>query len=253
MPIGDSFTGAAAVANKLRTKSLDSRPWQLRWKPVCASTEKDLSIWLREKPFKDYFPRALIAARQTHGIGQRGRPWESPFGGVWLSAALPMSEGKKSAGLLGLAIAVALSKRLERAFVPVQIKWPNDLVVGDKKLAGLLPRLIYRGETLRFGRVGLGLNVCNRVPIEGISLAEILSPKHCHPLTWAVEVLLALEHAVELVGDTETVRVEAERILWANKVKDPHSGEIWKIDGLTINGALKLRNGFYKTVWDRWE
>ena len=155
MRIADSYRGAAAIAHLLRTKPGFSRPWKLRWKPVCASTENDLSDWLMEKPFEDELPRALIAARQTHSTGQRGRIWQSPLGGVWISAAIPLS-GQKSAGLLGLAVAVAMAQRLERYSVPVQIKWPNDLMIGDRKLAGFLPRLVYRGKILRFGRIGLG-------------------------------------------------------------------------------------------------
>ena len=81
-----SFRGAAGVAYKWRVKSFGKRPWNLRWKPVCASTERDLSEWLKEKPLKSHFPRAVIAARQTAGVGQRGRIWQAPIGGVWISA-----------------------------------------------------------------------------------------------------------------------------------------------------------------------
>ena len=66
-----------------------------------------------------------------------------------------------------------LVERLERIGVNVKIKWPNDLLVDGKKLAGILPRLFSRGGELRLFRVGVGLNVFNNVPKEGISLKQI--------------------------------------------------------------------------------
>ena len=253
MNIVDSFRGAAPVASLWKIKSLDKRPWQLRWKPVCASTEIELSNWLRDEPLKGSIPRAFLAARQNHGIGQRGRTWEAPNGGVWISAAMPFFEESKSSGIFGLAVAVALAKKIESFDVPVQIKWPNDLVVRGRKLAGFLPRLIHRGDRLRIGRIGLGLNVCNRVPKGAISLHEIFRPRNCQQLFWAVEVLLALASAKELMPDSEYVCSQAERMLWANAVKDPKSGAILKIEGLTNDGALKLRNGSCQTIWNRWD
>ncbi|WP_320667231.1 biotin--[acetyl-CoA-carboxylase] ligase [Prochlorococcus sp. MIT 1307] len=252
MRTANSFTGGAAVAQFLRSQYLGKKVWQLRWKPVCASTEFDLSDWLKEKPFKGQIPRALIAARQTHGMGQRGRIWKAPAGGVWISAAFPLIGDQKSAGLLGLAVAVAMVHRLEKYCVSAQIKWPNDLLVGDRKLAGLLPRLVYRGDRLRLGRIGLGLNVCNHVPDGGISLVELLRPINCQPFLWAAEVLFALDCAMEMIEDAEAVRYEAENLLWAQEVKDPETEMVWEIDGLDINGALRLRKGSYKTVWNRW-
>ncbi len=247
------FKGGGVFAHHWRKKSLTSRPWSLRWKSVCASTEKDLSNWLREKPLCGALPRAIIAARQTNGFGQRGRIWEAPAGGVWISAAFPLPNKKKSAGILGLAIAVALSHRLEMNNIPVQIKWPNDLLVYKKKLAGLLPRVIHRGNSVRFGRVGLGLNVCNRVPFGGIRLSEILKSKKCQPFLWTAEVLLALDQAMEIVRDEEFVRLEAERLLWAKEFIDPKSGDKFFIDGLDLNGGLKVNNGSSQVVWNRWE
>ena len=249
----DSFTGFAALAQKWRAKTSDrENPWQLRWKPVCASTEIELSRWLKEKPFTGNFPRAFLADRQTHGTGQWGRLWHAPNGGVWLSAAFPLNVDTASAGLLSLAVALALARKLEEYHVHARIKWPNDLIIGEKKLAGFLPRLIHRGKRLMFARVGLGLNVCNRVPLGGISLKQILYPKRCQPLLWASEALLALESAVELLKEPENVCISVENLLWAKEIHDPHTGKILKIDGLNVDGALILSNGAYKTFWNRW-
>ena len=173
----------------------DLLPWRLRGVPVCASTETVLDRWLAgdqdlagDEPLPA--PRAVIARRQRHGHGQRGRPWSSPAGGVWLSAALPWPPEPGTAASVGLAVAVGLCLRLETKRLPVRIKWPNDLVLtggagaqpqggrggsGPLKLAGLLPRLRLRGGTCRWARIGVGLNVANRVPPGAVALATPLS------------------------------------------------------------------------------
>ena len=134
------------------------QPWLLRSVPVCSSTEVLLSRWLKG-PVALAQPWAVVAAHQRWGTGQWGRRWSSPPGGVWLSAALPwQGEGSGRAGLLGLAVAVSFAERLERHGLPVRIKWPNDLVLYGRKLAGLLPSVVQRGSTVRVLRIGLGLN-----------------------------------------------------------------------------------------------
>ena len=80
----------------------------------------------------------------------------SPRGGLWISAALPwQGRPPASAMLIGLAVATVLAERLERRGLEVAIKWPNDLLVNGRKLAGLLPRLVQRGSTLRLVRIGI--------------------------------------------------------------------------------------------------
>ena len=153
-----------------------SEGWQLRWVPVCSSTERLLKQWLHQDPLLQR-PRAVVARHQRRAVGQRGREWQAPTGGVWLSAALPVDSVRldaPGAGLFGLAVALALAERLERAGVAVRIKWPNDLLVEGRKLAGILPALLHRGHELRLLRCGVGLNVCNAVPTGAVALRHVL-------------------------------------------------------------------------------
>ncbi len=247
-----SFKGAPRIARTLRRNTI-SESWQLRWKPVCASTEHDLSKWLNEKPLLGNLPRAIIANRQTHGRGQRGKKWHSPMGGVWMSAAIPISHQKTSSSLFGLAVAVALSERLEKGGVLLKIKWPNDLIIGKRKLAGLLPRLVYRGGELKLARVGIGLNVLNHVPHEGIALREVLNFKNHRTEFWASEILLALESAIELTKSSQVLRKKAEERLWSQEYKDPKTYEIWQVIGIALNGALCVKKGSKYKELIHWE
>ena len=241
---------AGAVLHRLRKQQADA--WQLKCKPVCASTEIELNQWLQAVPWRGERPRAVLADHQIRGHGQRGRRWEAGRGGVWISAALPWDSSGGHADMLGLMVALALSQRLEQKGLPVRIKWPNDLLINSRKLAGLLPRLIFRGGRLRMVRIGIGMNVANPVPLGAIALRDLL-PRGCALRdVWTVEVLRALDSVQSLAKHPEAVRRGIENRLWANQVHDPQSGEIWKIQGLALNGSLQLCQGTRTTSWTRW-
>ena len=121
------------------------RSWRLILKPICASTEIELSNWIAEKPVKKNQPIAIFSSCQRFGQGQAGRIWHAPKGGVWVSAAIKREGScENNSQLYGLAVALALVERIERMGVNVKIKWPNDLLVNGQKLAGFLPRLFFR-------------------------------------------------------------------------------------------------------------
>jgi BirA family biotin operon repressor/biotin-[acetyl-CoA-carboxylase] ligase len=214
-------------------------PWRLQWLPVCASTERQLDQALAQGLAP---PLAVIAAHQRHGHGQAGRQWVSPRGGVWLSAALPWAQPTGDAPLAApaLAVTLGLALQLEALGLKPAIKWPNDLLLQGRKLAGVLPRLRWRGGQLLGARVGVGLNLCNRVPPGAIALAD--QPLHLGLERGTALVLRALEWAVAASAQPELVRRQAERRLW----KDGPvvvSGLAWDVAGLEGDGGLRLRRG----------
>lgn len=104
-----------------------------------------------------------VADEQTGGRGRRGRSFSSPAGkGVYLSALLrPDVEPTRLLPLTGF-VAVAVCNAVERAAqVRPQIKWTNDLVLGSRKLCGILTELSVEGESgaLQYVVVGVGVNV----------------------------------------------------------------------------------------------
>lgn len=109
----------------------------------------------------------VVADEQLAGRGSRGRRWTSPVGGLWLSFLCrpPQPVGVEVLSLrVGLAAAEALA-RLD-GLPPVALKWPNDLIVGDRKIGGILGEARWQGESLAWVAVGLGLNVRNPLPTE---------------------------------------------------------------------------------------
>ncbi len=229
-----------------------SSGWQLRHLSVCSSTETALTQWLRQQPWLARQPRAVLAQHQRFAHGQYGRFWMAPPGGVWLSAALPWPNGEPSTGLFGLTVALAMAEQLESHGVSAAIKWPNDLIVGSRKLAGVLPKLVFRGHHVRLARIGVGLNVCNPVPQGGIALRELLPPGRCRVRLWQLHTLLALERANQLAAHPQRVVAAAEQRLWCRSVADPASGEHWAVCGIGLDGQLLLRQGTRTTSWTRW-
>ncbi len=240
---------------------LPSAPgWQLRRLSVCASTELELEAWLRQRQRQGRPLPARLAVRadcQRHGRGQQGRPWSSPAGGVWMSAAFPWAEPPRPAGggaALGLAVAVGLMLQLEPLGLAPQLKWPNDLLLDGRKLAGVLPRLRRRGQQVRWAQVGLGINGINPVPAGAIGLAEALlvdapargrRPWHPQavPARLQQRVLAAFDWAIAHAGAAETVRRLAEARLRPMPAGLEHGGLHWQVEGLELDGALRLRRG----------
>lgn len=80
----------------------------------------------------------LRADRQTGGKGRQGRAWDSPEGNLYASTLIRVRAGDPSPATLALAAAVALEEAVS-VFTPgVQLKWPNDLLIGGAKLSGIL-------------------------------------------------------------------------------------------------------------------
>ena len=251
-PQGPYRGGGRLMAIYRHVAGASARPWILRRIPVCSSTEELLGRWLRDQPSLTE-PRAVIATHQRRGVGQWGRTWLSPPGGVWISAALPwQGHGAGHAGLLGLAVALSMVQRLEQRGLAVEIKWPNDLLVEGRKLAGLLPGVVQRGSQLRLLRIGVGLNVRNPVPAEGIALRRLEGQQVADPIRWAAEVLLALDHCQALGGDGAWCLDGVRARLWADQLTHPEDGQTWRISGLESDGALRLRQGSRTETWRRW-
>ena len=103
----------------------------------------------------------VIADSQTKGRGRLGRSWLSaPGKGIWMSLLLRPKLHPESIQVLTLAAAVAVTKALERFELPdTGIKWPNDILIKDKKVCGILTELSAEADRISWVIIGIGLNV----------------------------------------------------------------------------------------------
>jgi BirA family biotin operon repressor/biotin-[acetyl-CoA-carboxylase] ligase len=102
----------------------------------------------------------VVAESQTAGRGRRGRVWASPAGrNVYLSVVLRPDLPPSRAAELTLLASVALCQAVRQAGVPAGIKWPNDLLAGGRKLAGILTELATDPDRVQWLVLGIGVNV----------------------------------------------------------------------------------------------
>jgi BirA family biotin operon repressor/biotin-[acetyl-CoA-carboxylase] ligase len=119
---------------------------------------------------------ALIATTQSAGRGQWGRAWQSSPGGLYLSLHLKPEVPVQKSPYLTLASAWGIATSLRNLTVPVQVKWPNDLVARGQKLGGLLTETRLEEDIVSDVVIGVGLNGFNPVPSNGISIQQIFQP-----------------------------------------------------------------------------
>lgn len=106
-------------------------------------------------------PFAVLAERQTAGRGRRGRQWESPFGAnLYYTLGISVRSGAKELEGLSLVVGLAVARAIKALGVAdVGLKWPNDVLVNDKKIAGILLELTGDPADICSVAIGIGINV----------------------------------------------------------------------------------------------
>ena len=105
----------------------------------------------------------VVADMQTDGRGRRGRSWYSPAGqGIYMSLILRPRIPLKEISRISLMPAVALAETLQEELgLAARIKWPNDILINHKKIAGILSEAITDMDGIEFVVIGMGLNINN--------------------------------------------------------------------------------------------
>lgn len=117
-------------------------------------------------------PQTVLATTQTAGRGRFDRRWVSPpEGGLYLTVRIPWNRPLAQAPLVSIGAALALARVARQVgCVDIVLKWPNDLILGGCKAAGILAEMV-QGEPSHL-LVGVGINV--RIP--GSALASVGQP-----------------------------------------------------------------------------
>ncbi|WP_412060464.1 biotin--[acetyl-CoA-carboxylase] ligase [Rubrivirga sp. IMCC45206] len=189
----------------------------------------------------------VVAEAQTAGRGRHGRAWQAAPGANLLVTAI-LHSASASVGLIPLAAGLAVADAVGEWGIDARLKWPNDVRVGGRKLAGVLAETTWSGAQARV-LVGIGLNVAQTdfppdlaatsmrletgqpvarlAPLSPIlaRLAEALDRAEADP----AGLLADVEARMESIGETVTVR-------------EPSSGGALRgtVLGLAPDGALRL-------------
>lgn len=159
----------------------------IRYLPTTPSTN-DVARWLASgSDHAALHGTVVIAEEQTGGVGRLGRAWVSPEGGIWITIILRPAIPVDHVFMITMVGAVAVARAIRRDIgLGAMIKWPNDVYIGDKKVAGLLLELEAEADTIHYCLLGIGIDA-NFDP-------SVLSPD----LQRAVTTLRAeLEHEVD--------------------------------------------------------
>jgi BirA family transcriptional regulator, biotin operon repressor / biotin---[acetyl-CoA-carboxylase] ligase len=186
---------------------------------------------------------AVVARSQTAGRGSRGRSWTSAPGGLWLSVlSRPAAAGLELVSLrTGLAVADALGRL--GAGDRIRLKWPNDLMLDDRKLGGILCEARWQGTALAWIVIGLGVNVENRLPAQladraarlsdvlpGVTVEALLAP--------VIGAIREVDAAAGPLTDAEHARFAARDWLRGRLLLAPLGGTP---SGVADDGALLVR------------
>ncbi len=134
---------------------------EYRYIEVTGSTNDDCARLLKEGA--DH-PVVVVAGQQHGGKGRRGRTWDSPPGeAVYMSIGLRPEFSPDKASMLTLVAALAVACAIEKITgeKDARIKWPNDIVIGTKKVCGILTEMHLTGEKAPIVVIGVGINANN--------------------------------------------------------------------------------------------
>lgn len=187
---------------------------------------------------------AVAAMEQSGGRGRRGRVWSSPPGGVWLSVLYrpPRGDATELLGLrIGLAAAAALDAAVgERALA---VKWPNDLMLGDGKVGGVLCEARWQGHAPAWVAAGIGVNVRNAPPADarlpGTRLADRIAGVAVDDvLAVLVDALRRVDPSGAALSPEELAAFRARDWLRGRAISEPLAGVA---EGIDASGALLVR------------
>ena len=178
-------------------------PVKIHHYPILESTNLEAKRLWEDAPTV-HQPFAVVAREQNGGVGRNGRPWHSPVGGLWLTMAWPIRKPLAAYGSLPLAAGEVLARTLEEHYhllFPPRIKWPNDIFVFDRKLAGILcSSETHQGRA--YILIGVGVN--------GFFPATALGTELRHPATTLGDLLAGqgMEEDIDSFGRDYVGRLE---------------------------------------------
>ena len=205
-------------------------------------------------------PFLVLAERQTAGRGRRGRKWASPFAeNVYFSLVLRIEGGMRQLEGLSLVVGLAVMQTLRELGVSgVGLKWPNDVLVGQKKIAGILLELVGDPADVCHVVLGVGINVNMQITDEvdqqwtsmRLESGKAFDRNH---LVATLGIMLQKYLARHQSEGFSTIQAEWEQNhLWQGRAVSLIAG-VNQIDGEVLGidsqGALRLKVGGVEKVF----
>ncbi|WP_372679502.1 biotin--[acetyl-CoA-carboxylase] ligase [Desulfosarcina sp.] len=233
--------------------AFDARQDRIHYFQETGSTMDEAMVMAR-KGCVDF--TVVVAQRQTRGRGRMQRTWLSADGGLYFTVVVRPDIPMMLAGLVNLAAAVDMAKLLRSLYqVEACLKWPNDILVGNHKLCGLLSQMEAEGDQVAHMNIGVGLNV-NNAPETEAPIATSLKALLGRPVPRR-EILVAFLNEFEkrmstfdphaVIDEWKSNNVTLGRTVRVITVKDVVEGTAVDVDA---HGGLilELADGTSQTV-----
>jgi BirA family biotin operon repressor/biotin-[acetyl-CoA-carboxylase] ligase len=225
------------ITTGLKTKSIGQQAYYFD----SIDSTQNQALKMADNPEND--GTIIVAKEQTDGKGRSGRKWESPKGGIWFSIILQPKFDISITTLFPIASSLALSIAIEKIFkISPELKWPNDLTIGGKKLAGMLVDVSLESNKIENLVLGVGVNF--DVDVKQIEKSLKGTPnfygvaslceqkKEVKPVQLIQRFLIELERIYELLNTKQIKKIIVE---WTKR-----SSTIGKnVELSTINGKIK--------------
>lgn len=196
---------------------------------------------------------ALYTDDQRAGRGRHGRPWTSPpKKNLAVSIAVIGERYRRDLELIPLATGVAVADLLASdTSVVVQLKWPNDLLIGNKKCAGILCEGVQKGMQLMGVVIGIGLNLNMQredIPedLQKSATSIAVETGHDHDLhRMAEHMRIRVLQEIDALADggkaAMLARWQERDVTKGRRVQILSSGTIGTADGISRTGGLRVR------------
>lgn len=190
---------------------------------------------------------AVLAHEQTEGRGRHGRHWHSPRGNLHLSALLRPETPPDTVGQIGMLAALAVADALPGS-LDARLKWPNDVQVADRKIAGVLVETGLEAGRIAWAVIGMGVNLATHPDLPDRPATSLAALGHVPPAPedFATAVL---EHLAARIAAWRTHGFAAQRAAWLARgpapgaaigVRLPQGSVAGSFAGLDTRGALLL-------------
>ncbi|MFX1521484.1 MAG: biotin--[acetyl-CoA-carboxylase] ligase [Promethearchaeota archaeon] len=146
------FLSSDSIKKGLRTKFIGS---EIQYFDVTGSTN-DIAKELARKGASEGL--LVLAETQASGRGRLGRIWQSPPGGIWLSLMLRPKLVPQEAPKLTFVGAIAVAAAIQNLGLDAKLKWPNDVLVSNRKICGILTEMEAEMDVLHYVVMGIGIN-----------------------------------------------------------------------------------------------
>ena len=232
----------AKVATVYQLESIDLHIFEI----IPSTNQKIWSLIDLETPL----PLAVMSLQQTVGKGQWGRTWQSSLGGLYLSVALNVELPLDESFHLIMTSAWGIAKILRIYTIPVFLKWPNDLILQNRKLGGIKIEVRTSKKRIKQAVIGVGINWVNPVPELGINFQSYFQEQQPQSIQSIIclEQLTAIAISGILFGYQHYLEIGSQQMLANYKKLLTSMGQKVMVNnypgivtGVTSKGELKVR------------